>query len=273
MSKYAPLTVEDRSNSAVPLLNEDEDSHSYLEYDRGNSLSRNAIRETRWLTWACLVALVATAFNLATFQVFQIRRQASHSPLKHANSYIGLDRLVRNASSPGYPLVRNTYPNFVGIVGSSAPLGTPQNASILVDSDHSLIVSFESRDFGLESCALRLYVPHEGEVGHEEKKWKVGGGNDDSVTLSVWRSEVPTDASLTATSISRSTSRRKEFLGTLPFPTRGRHNTASFYCPWRSKQTFEVACTHPGCSVEFVQNRIAPLLGFWMHQSEEPPAM
>ncbi|KAI0060005.1 hypothetical protein BV25DRAFT_1839990 [Artomyces pyxidatus] len=276
MSKYIPLTSEDSPTSGAPLLGQDErsqDSHLYPEYDSSDGLSRNGGRQNRWLTWVCLIALFVTTLNLASLHVSQILRQISRSPLERANSYIGLDRLVRNASSPGYPLVRNIYPNFIEVVGSNAPVTSGQNASVLLDSVHSLVVSFESRDFGLESCALRLYVPHEGQRGHEEKTWKVEGNVDDIVSLSVWRSEVPTDASLAAMSSSRLASRRKEFLGTVPFPTPGRHNTASFYCPWRSKQTFEVACTSPGCGVEFVQNRIAPLLGFWMHQSEEPPNM
>ncbi|KAH7922970.1 hypothetical protein BV22DRAFT_1130984 [Leucogyrophana mollusca] len=259
---------------SLPADATDEASSSvgYDEYDEGPpslSVSRSdfSSRSSGWMVLGCVIAISIAGLNTLLLQLKLHQIKVPSTALRYPSVYVGLERLIRNESSPSWPLNFEHGPDFLGVVDQSVPhqpsSGEPQ---MILDSDRSLILQYIVRDFGLENCAISSRLPGP-EVDASPKFYNKSG---DIETMFLWSLETPVDSVLRSADLTWSSRpRRQTLIGSLNL-TLDRDFSPFFPCPRRSVQTIELslACGSPGCTMEFWQDRSPPKLGFYIIQSE-----
>lgn len=137
--EYVQLPLNDDEKSESPHSNSSLLEHTPDDGNAGSAYDRNPSieRQSKWLTLASIIAIVITAINLAVVNLSPQYHhwRSQHHALARPNAYIGLERLQRNESSPGYPLHRSTYPDFMGVVNSQGDLQSPNNFSVVLDNE------------------------------------------------------------------------------------------------------------------------------------------
>jgi len=221
------------------------------------------------LALIALIAILVTSVNLTAVHIkaFRASIPADARSLPKANMYLGLEKMVRNSTSGGWPLQHELCPGFLGVVDRAQPTVHQGNPGEVVMSyqRHSLVMQFEIRDYGLEHCTLQYYAP---ELSEASAKHLLLRNRYESIN--VWTLKTPSDSTLlTVKQLSfRTKPERDRLLGTLEFRLNSTGQTNWFICPTRSIQTLELECTAPGCAIAFTHNLLPPRFGFRLKQSE-----
>lgn len=89
-----------------------------------------------WTLYATVIAILAAIFNLSLLskEVYKTRI-SSPLPTRRPSTYIGLDQVLRNASSPQWPLQRRGFPEYFGVLDLQSPsTQSPNSQNVLIDS-------------------------------------------------------------------------------------------------------------------------------------------
>lgn len=89
-----------------------------------------------WTLYATLIAVLAAIVNISLLskEVYKTRL-SSPLPTRRPSTYIGFDQVLRNASSPQWPLQRRGFPEYFGVLDLQSPnTQSPNSQNILIDS-------------------------------------------------------------------------------------------------------------------------------------------
>ena len=102
--------------------------------------SQRALEADSWRTsWSFRVAIVGIIITTANHAFLSVETRQYHSPpppvTRRGSTYIGLDQLIRNESSAGWPLSRHSFPDYLGVINARMPEKIqPGSHRVLVDS-------------------------------------------------------------------------------------------------------------------------------------------
>ncbi|KAK0195718.1 hypothetical protein F5146DRAFT_301718 [Armillaria mellea] len=181
-------------------------------------------------------------------------------PIQH--SYANLGRLYNNASlqrTQHHPIISHAR-SFAQVSSASPDEVVPSHRNtmlltsngftplferrLVVNDEVSTIAQFRVLDFGMENCTIAIMTP-----SHSAYTDIISG---DAVSLDVWSIPHAT-RKLNMKSVSYSSfSVTRSFLGSLLVSREGFSQTPAFICGLGSYHTFEITCSHPGCSVDIV---------------------
>ncbi|KAG9309357.1 hypothetical protein JVU11DRAFT_10593 [Chiua virens] len=228
-----------------------------------------------WLSALAALSIAATIRNLI---VIQLHSQASHvvtldAPI--ARPYNGLEKLVRNESSPLWPLSTTLEVDFIGATdGAHIHHALHNNSIVQLDSERTIVLQHRIRDYGLEYCAVELRFLHSSGQGHEHTKRGYEHIGDRPYFTLRRLEDSGSKAILVQSALPTSLPTRKEFLGNIALD--GTHTMKSpfFGCSAGSIQTLEiaVACASDPCSMDFQLTDSPQWQGFLFLQSETPLA-
>lgn len=102
-----------------------------------SGLARNSLSLiANWTLYATLIAILAVIVNLSLLskEVYKTRL-SSPLPTRRPSTYIGFDQVLRNASSPQWPLQRRGFPEYFGVLDLQSPsTQSPNSQNVLIDS-------------------------------------------------------------------------------------------------------------------------------------------
>ncbi|KAF8552268.1 hypothetical protein OG21DRAFT_158833 [Imleria badia] len=226
-----------------------------------------------WLSAFAALSIAVTIRNLLVIQLYSQEPYVSYVEASIGSPYNGLEKLVRNESSPSWPLSSTHYPDFIAATEGPYIHHALSNGSIVrLDSERTIIVQHRVRDYGLEHCAVKLEFSHSTRngSGHTVRGY---GHIGDSPYLTLWRLEDRSKAVLAPSILPASLPSRREFLGDIALDGMRSVRSPSFGCNAGSIQTLEiaVACASDPCIMEFRLTQ-SPRQGFWVVQSEQKSA-
>ncbi|KAK0486109.1 hypothetical protein IW261DRAFT_1453804 [Armillaria novae-zelandiae] len=164
-----------------------------------------------------------------------LQRTEHHPIISHARSFAQVSNASPDEVVPSH---RNT---MLLTSNGFAPLFERR---LVVNNELSTIAQFRVLDFGMENCTVAIATP-----SHSAYIDVMFG---DAVSLDVWSIPHAT-RKLNMKSVSYSSlSATRSFLGSLLVSPEGLSQTPAFNCGSGSYHTFEINCSHPGCSVDIV---------------------
>ncbi|KAH0828815.1 hypothetical protein J3R83DRAFT_3263 [Lanmaoa asiatica] len=209
-------------------------AHSYDPVpapDEETLLASPENKETRILTsskrtlffdssfWLTAFAALSIAFTIRNLLVIQLHSQEPHVSYLDApigSPYNGLEKLVRNESSPSWPLSSIHYPDFIGATEGSYIHRALSNGSVVrLDSERTIIIQQRIRDYGLEQCAVKVEFSRKAGNGHGHTA-RGYGHIGESPYLTLWHLEdSESKAVLASSALPTSLPSRKQFLGNI----------------------------------------------------------
>ncbi|KAF8205914.1 hypothetical protein K438DRAFT_1578626 [Mycena galopus ATCC 62051] len=230
----------------------------------------------KFAVYACLASIACTFLNISflTFRKAFVTNDIkyAHIELPTPNSYIGLERAVRDPNSPPPKPISN-FPLFTAQVNQSEPnavyyeynrhftnFGTawPTDRKFRVVTGASTIVQFRVQDFGMEKCTLTLAmnIPRSTSHGHHGREmethvhpngrmdlWKLDQDRRLDPQVVSWKTRPQRAGLVTSWDLAHSASLRTE----------------EFPCKSTSILTFELACSgEENCTLDFTQNKEEP---------------
>ncbi|KAG6371069.1 hypothetical protein JVT61DRAFT_10607 [Boletus reticuloceps] len=207
-----------------------------------------------WLTALAVLSIAVTIRNLLVIQLYSQESRVSYMEGPIGSPYNGLEKLVRNESSPSWPLSSTHYPDFIGATEGPHIHHALSNSSIVrLDSERTVVIQHRVRDFGLEHCTVKLEFSHSTGNGHGHTT-RGYGHIGESPYLTLWRlDDIGSKAVLAPSALPISLPSRDTFLGDIVFDDMRSVQSPSFGCHAGSIQTLEiaVACASDPCIVEF----------------------
>ena len=227
-----------------------------------------------WLTVFAALSTAVTIRNLLVIQLYSQEPHVNYLEASVGSPYNGLEKLVRNESSPSWPLSSTHYPDFIGAMEGPYIHHALSNGSVVrLDSEvcifivprtslltmpahilqRAIILQHRVRDYGLEHCAVKLEISRPAGHGHEHTARRYGYIGE-SPYLSLWRLEdTGSKAVLAPSGLPMSLPSRKQFLGNIDLDGMRSVQSPSFGCNAGSIQTLEiaVACASDPCIMEF----------------------
>ncbi|KAJ7818317.1 hypothetical protein B0H14DRAFT_2520484 [Mycena olivaceomarginata] len=275
MASYTPLLQQDK------FADEDGDHlHPVGVCDCGSPHSRRSA-ETHWekralkyAIYACLASMACTFLNLSflTFRrVFVTNNiKYAHIELETPNSYIGLERAVRDPNSPPPKPVSN-YPRFSAQVNQTDPsavyyefnrhftnFGTawPTDRTFRVAAEVSTIVQFRVQDFGMEKCTLTLSTGMAPPAsGHHGRRHAGHAHPPPTGRMDLWRLDQARAIDPQRLSW-RTRPKRSRLAASWDLAHSASLRTDEFACKSTSIITFELACSgQEDCLLDFTQSK------------------
>ncbi|KAI9455549.1 hypothetical protein HD554DRAFT_272123 [Boletus coccyginus] len=226
-----------------------------------------------WLTAFAALSIAVTIRNLLVIHLYSQEPHVSYLEATLGSPYNGLEKLVRNESSPSWPLSSIHYPDFIGATEGPYVHHALGNGSVVrLDSERSIILQHRVRDYGLEHCVVKLeFFSRSGGngKGHTARGY---GHIGENLYLRLWRLEDMGSKAVLAP-LPTALPPRKEFLGNIDLDGTRSVQSSSFGCNAGSIQTLEVglACASEPCIMEFRLMQSPRRQGFWVVQSEQKP--
>ena len=126
------------SDSDTTLLSTRDPSHS----EKLDSFAKPNLgtRSDRWLFYVSLTSIIIVAINVIwlSFDVYNSQRP-TRLPTRRSSTYLGLNNINRNSTSPNWPLKRYDFPEYFGVVDSqNVRSESPNSRRILLDEDVSI---------------------------------------------------------------------------------------------------------------------------------------
>ncbi|KAF8436500.1 hypothetical protein L210DRAFT_3647830 [Boletus edulis BED1] len=262
---YHPVPVPDEEILSAPPESEE---------TRDLTSKRNFFLDPSfWLTALAVLSIAVTIRNLLVIQLYSQESRVSYASF--GSPYNGLGELVRNETSPSWPLSSTHYPDFIGATEGPRIHHALSNGSIVrLDSERTVMIQHRVRDFGLEHCTVKLEFSHSAGNGHGHTT-RGYGHIGESPYLTLWRLEdTGSKAVLAPSTLPIPLPSREAFLGDIVFDDTRSMQSPSFGCNAGSIQTLEiaVACASDPCIVEFRLTQSPQRQGFWVVQSEQKSA-
>jgi len=227
-----------------------------------------------WLTVFATLSIAVTIRNLLVIQLYSQEPDDNYREAYIGSPYNGLEKLLRNKSSPSWPLSSTHYPDFIGATEDQYIHHALNNGSVVrLDSERTIILQHRVRDYGLEHCAVKLEFSRPAGNGHGHTA-RGYGHIGESPYLSLWRLEdTGSKAALAPSGFPMPLPSRKQFLGNIDLDGTRSVQSHSFGCNAGSIQTLEiaVACVSDPCIMEFRLTQSPRRQGFWVVQSEQKP--
>ncbi|KAG8221409.1 hypothetical protein J3R82DRAFT_1592 [Butyriboletus roseoflavus] len=225
-----------------------------------------------WLTAFAALSIAFTIRNLLVIQLHSQEPRVGYLEASFGSPYNGLEKLIRNESSPSWPLSSTHSPDFIGATEGPYIHHALSNGSVVrLDSERTIIIQHRVRDYALDHCAVKLEFSRKAGHGHAERAY---GHIGESPYLTLWRLEDSgSKAVLAPSALPTSLPSRKVFLGNIALDGMRPVQSAFFECHAGSIQTLEiaVACTSDPCIMEFRLTQSPHRQGFRMVQSEQKP--
>ncbi|KAN0082372.1 hypothetical protein V8E55_008167 [Tylopilus felleus] len=225
-----------------------------------------------WLTAFAALSIAITIRNLLVFQLSFQEPYITYVEAFIKSPYNGLEKLLRNESSPSWPLSSTHYPDFIGATEGLYVHHALNNGSIVrLDSERAIVVQHRVRDYGLEHCTIKLEFSRSTGNGHGHTTRGYGHIGENPY-LTLWRLEDPGNMAVRASSaLPTLLPPRKEFLGDIVLDGMSSVQSPSFECKMGSIQTLEIAvtCASDPCIMEFWLTQSPRRQGFWVVQSEQ----
>ncbi|KAF7297365.1 hypothetical protein MIND_00970000 [Mycena indigotica] len=242
-------------------------------------------KPARWAVLAFIASITCTLLNLS-FLLLQKENlsnniKSSRIRLENPSSYIGLDKVVHNTTSPPVPPKPiSAWPDFAEQIAESSPsmvlhqvdrhftyFGTayPTDRKFRIALDVSTVVQFRVRDFGMEKCTLTLSmgIAPPPTSGHHHGR-SLSESAMATGSIDVWQLDQAHRLDPEHLSWNNRPSRRHLFatwdLAEMQGQPTASFRTTEFLCPSTEILTFELACAagNPSCHLEFAQPREQP---------------